>query len=97
MTEFHAYYSPTAAKQFGFNIYEMPDGSQVETTDVGPDRDGASYLWQDKIYVGVVSEWVRSIKPSKMEQIYIERKGWMTNTPPLTILRGAKSGVTTER
>ncbi len=65
MTEFHAYYSPTAAKQFGVSIWERPDGTQVGATEVCRDRDGVAYLFPDKIYVGVVSKCIQPMPMSK--------------------------------
>ena len=51
-----AFYSPSAAKEWGTLIYKTPDGGEVEVTGVMEGlEDNGSYKWPDKVPVIVTS------------------------------------------
>lgn len=60
-----AWYSQRSVDHdLGSSIYVTAEGVEVEVTCVG---DGASYLWPDKVYVGVVVAFVRQGKLSRWD------------------------------
>lgn len=57
---YRAYYSPSAARLFGFFICRGSDGSEIEVTCVEPAlEDTGSYGWPDAVVVGPVTERIR--------------------------------------
>ena len=42
------------------HIYLDKDGNEVEVTTVGEQKD-FKYLWDDKVYIGIVTTWIRNI------------------------------------
>jgi hypothetical protein len=59
--KYFAFYSETAAQEFGSNIYSTYDGREVRITAIcrEKDKETSIYNWADKIVVGRVKEWVR--------------------------------------
>jgi hypothetical protein len=57
----HAWFSKQAAKLSGSVTYSTEDGKEVETTAVyeSIEQGNNNYHWDDKIYVGVVKEFLR--------------------------------------
>ena len=53
---FHAWYSAEADERFGSSVFHRTDNdSEVAVTFISADREGAAvYLWDDKVYVGLV-------------------------------------------
>lgn len=45
--------------------YKTPDGKLVEVTCVSSKRDDQDYRWPDKVFVGEVTEFVRTLTPSQ--------------------------------
>lgn len=61
----HAYFSAEAAYLYGSSYYRRADGSKVEITCVGEDRQWIEehYQWKDKRYLGVCAdEWLGKAK-----------------------------------
>lgn len=50
-------FSEKAAERHGSVFWRHADGHEVEVTNVGDNADG--YLWDDKVIVGEVTEYVR--------------------------------------
>lgn len=57
----HGYYSAKADDQCGHCVYKNLKGLEVVVTGVYESKESAeeNYLWNDKIYVGEVTEFVR--------------------------------------
>lgn len=67
---YHGWFSCKAKDMGGSSIYRTPAGQEVEVTAVAKDLAWADeYHWDDKQYVGPVSEWVR-------------KNGWGMMGPP---------------
>jgi hypothetical protein len=64
----YGFYSAKAAVRFGYSTYTTPSGNKVDVTEVSQDPDGSNYNWADKVKVGVVIDYVRSI-PSDIEAL----------------------------
>jgi len=63
----HAWYSATAAKQFGYIIYLSENNEKVQVTCCGKDIEcGKGYLWEDKVYIGKVKQFVKRIPSPNM-------------------------------
>lgn len=55
----HGWYSTTAAKLYGYNVYRTQDGqSEIHVTQVSSDPN-SFYGFADKYYVGLVGSFVR--------------------------------------
>lgn len=61
MKVMHGYFS-MQARRHGSVVWRRKDGSDVEVTMVADSKDWADkhYLWVDKIYVGELTQFVRS-------------------------------------
>jgi hypothetical protein len=57
----YGFYSEEAAKRCPVYIYRTSDGREVRATGLSTVPTGDDYMWKDKICVGVVSEYVRTI------------------------------------
>lgn len=62
----YAWYSPIAAKRFGYSIYKSPSGTDIKATEVGQADNEESAnpysKWPDLIFMGVVTDYVQSVK-----------------------------------
>jgi len=60
-TKRHGYYSVKAAEVCYTCIYETETGEEIEITAVYNSKEEAddNYLWDDKVYVGVVAKFLR--------------------------------------
>ena len=65
----YGFYSETAAKQFGYQVYKTPSGGEVMTTCVSTHPDAPEYAFSDKRCVGEVTDYVRTVK-SDMERLF---------------------------
>jgi hypothetical protein len=62
---FHGWFSQAAVDAgFGSSMYATNDGRTVEVTCVSIGRDWKGYVWVDKVYVGLVTRFVRSGAPN---------------------------------
>lgn len=62
----HGFYSPKAAARCGTFIYLNADGGRVEVTAVYFDEAGLDYMWDDKVYMGEVTQFIgRRLPPSE--------------------------------
>ena len=53
-------YSQSAAELFGSYVYKTSEGKELVVTQVFNNKDGITdYLWPDKTFVGMVTEFVR--------------------------------------
>jgi hypothetical protein len=66
MKTFHAYYSAKAAKQCGYAIYTLKDGTEVAVTNINESRESIekSDKWDDKVYVGEVVKYINTYPPT---------------------------------
>jgi len=66
-----AFYSAKAAPSSGTSLYRKKDGKEVLTTFVCDNvKSAKSCIWDDKVFVGVVYEFVREItKPPVVSYI----------------------------
>jgi hypothetical protein len=53
-------YSAKAAEQYGYSIYETPEGKTVMVTAACEECNLDQYGWEDKVVVGLVTKFVRS-------------------------------------
>ena len=63
MAKGYGYYSAKQADFLGTNIYMTPEGKEVEITCV--DENPSLNRWDDKVFLGEVTDWVRHGKPAK--------------------------------
>lgn len=56
----YGFYSAKAAALYGYASYRTPDGKKIQCTCVDKTPDCPSYMWDDKICLGEVVEWVAS-------------------------------------
>jgi len=56
----YGFYSRKAAETFGSSIYRHVSGDVVEVTCVCPTMDSSIYKWDDKVYVGEVTNYICS-------------------------------------
>jgi hypothetical protein len=71
--QLHGYYSEkhaTDAQIGGYFIYLTPTGEKVNVTCVCEEKDPSSYLWDDKIYVGIVTKQVKSNPKLKIHEFF---------------------------
>jgi hypothetical protein len=55
----HAWFSEEAANMCGSYIYADAEGNEVEVTACTVTRNGDSYGWPDKVYLGTVVRYVK--------------------------------------
>ena len=53
-------YSAKAAEQYGYSIYETPEGKMVAVTGVYEECNLDQYGWEDRVVVGPVTKFARS-------------------------------------
>lgn len=60
---YYAWFSAEACRLFGYVVYTDREGKEVVCTCVTDNiKDGEHYLWKDKVFKGVVTKWVRTVK-----------------------------------
>jgi len=58
----HAFWSDKVARRDGYSVYLSPDGQEINTTGVFSTKKGGELArWSDKVYVGPVVKYVRSV------------------------------------
>ena len=62
----YGFYSQQAAKKIGVVEYATPDGGKVQVTAVGYDPAGSFYHWGDKVCVGEVTNYIRTVSESDL-------------------------------
>ena len=60
--------SPNIKETYISHIYLDQNGQEIEVTAVGHQKD-FKYKWDDKIYMGKVTQWVRNINAREMRGI----------------------------
>lgn len=55
-------YSAKDANQRGYTVWKTPDGREVNITCASSTPEGIGYEWPDKVLVGEVVSYVRSVK-----------------------------------
>ena len=55
----HGFYSQKACDRFGYAVYLNESGKEVKVTGVY-DSVNPPYYFEDKVYVGIVTKFVRS-------------------------------------
>lgn len=56
----YGFYSAKAVRaRCSTSFYSTPDGREVEVTCVCRDEPGVGYVWDDKIFLGEVVNWLR--------------------------------------
>ena len=66
----YGFYSPTAAKTNGSYIYKLTDGSEVEVTALCTDKEGSAYRYEDKVYVGEVTKYIRFVPSLHSQSLF---------------------------
>jgi hypothetical protein len=56
----YGWYSAIADAKFGHAVYLNESGEEVNVTAVSLDKDTTQYKWEDKIYIGVVTKWIKN-------------------------------------
>ena len=54
----YGFYSAQAAATYGTIIYKTPEGGTVHITGIFDDREAKIYRWEDKKFVGMVTDRV---------------------------------------
>jgi len=63
MSTKYGFYSRKAADRYGSIVYKTPTGQEVEVTVIFSSPTHESYNWDDKICVGEITDYVRTVKP----------------------------------
>lgn len=74
MTKLYGVYSAKAAEKIGTKIWQRPDGTEVEVVSVADDPKCLSFLWDDKVFVGEVTKFVRPGRTREMSSEVISGK-----------------------
>ena len=62
----YGFYSKQAEEMVGkLFVYEKEDGSEVSVTTVTTERSGYSYKFPDKVFMGIVVRYIRTITVHK--------------------------------
>lgn len=62
---YYAFFSQVAVSRgASILLYDTPHGRQIEVTFISRDKNGAGYDYDDKIFMGKVTTFVRTIKMS---------------------------------
>lgn len=59
----YGFFSEKAAQKYGHMTFTTPNGSKVDVTVISSDPEGSEYMWDDKIKMGVVLDYVRTVEP----------------------------------
>lgn len=61
----HGWYSAAAANLWGYVTYLNDAGEEVHITMQSEfEEGGETYFWEDKVYVGILTKYVRSVDRS---------------------------------
>lgn len=59
----YGFYSAKAADSgYKIHVYESINGGEIYVTSVSSDPENSRYKWDDKVFVGVVTKYLRTIK-----------------------------------
>jgi len=61
MAIYYAFYSEQYFNRRGGVYYKTPDGREVLASQVSLDPNGSDFQWPDKVPLGVVTDYVRSV------------------------------------
>lgn len=63
-----AYFSESCAQLIGSSFYQLPDGGEVEVTDVERTlEDSGIFQWSDRVEVGPVTKYLRKGRIGTLE------------------------------
>lgn len=65
--QLYGFYSEKGAKLGGTSIYATPDGKEVEVSCVDENPSAPEYKWDDKVYVGPVTRWIRTAQRGEFQ------------------------------
>jgi hypothetical protein len=54
----HGWFSKEHSKQLNSVVYSTPNNSEVEVTYVDKEKECPNYMWDDKVYIGEVVEFL---------------------------------------
>lgn len=75
MPKKYGFYSQRAANMFGSNVYRAPDKSEVYTTYITDDPTGTEYTWDDRVFKGEVTNWIRRAS-EPLRNFYFHKQYW---------------------
>lgn len=68
--QYYGFFSAKAADLFGSVIYSTPDNKEVEVTVVDTDKTVPRYKWDDTVFIGPVSNYLRKGRKGTLEHQY---------------------------
>lgn len=54
----HGWFSKKHSERLNSVVYSTPNDTEVEVTCVGEEKECPKYMWEDKVYVGEVVEFL---------------------------------------
>lgn len=65
------FHSKQAAELFGEVVYNQPDGKTVAVTCVADDPQNPTYMWEDTVPVGVVTNYIQRLGTGKWGKLHL--------------------------